>query len=187
MRNRQFCRSKSGGWTLLELIMAGSVLLIVVAAAFNFLNVQTDLWEYSTTQTDTRSDLERALDAMARELRNARRVTPGSSPSITIPNAPGNTTMTLYIPDAVDTATGAVTWSDAIQYVYDSPSQQLRRVQDGDTRILASNVTAATFTDKAIDNTLYANEVKVAVTLQRTTPHQRTVTASGSSIVRLRN
>lgn len=187
MDTRRLYAGELRGWTLLELVMSASILLVVIAAVLNFLSLQTDFWEYSTTQTDVRSDLEHAMDAMARELRSAQRVTPGSSPSITIPNAPDNTTMTLYVPTAVDSSTGIITWSSAIQYTYDPASQQLRRVQDGITRILASNVTSAAFTDKAIDSTLYSNEVKVAVTLQRTTPHQRAVTVNASTIVRLRN
>ena len=178
---------RCSGWTLLELAMSGSILLVVIGGVVGFLNQQTDFWEHSTTQTDVRSDLERAMDAMARELRNAQRVTPGTMPSITIPNSPGNTTMTLYIPTAVDSVTGAITWSSAIQYAYDPASQQLRRIQDGATRVLAMNVTAATFSDAAIDNTLFSNEARIAVTVQRTTPHRRTVTASASTVVRLRN
>ncbi len=183
------------GWTILEMMLAGSVFMIVSGGVVTFLNQQSDFWEYSTTQTDVRADVERALQNMSMELRLARRVTPGAAPNITIPASPNNTAVTFYVPTDVDGLTGVlnslgdVEWNEAnpIQFTYDAASRQLRRIEGGATRILGTDITAATFRDITMDNTLLSNEVRINVTMQRTTPHQRIVTASGATVVKLRN
>ena len=175
--------------------MAGSVFLVVVGGVVNFLNQQSDFWEYSTTQTDMRADIERGLQNTATELRLARRVTAGVAPNITIPASPGNTSITFYVPTDMDgltgvlNSTGDVEWNAAnpIQFTYDAASKQLRRIEGGATRVLTTDITAATFTDTTMDNTLLSNEVRISLTMQRTTPHRRTVTASGATVVKLRN
>ena len=181
------------GWTFIEMVVVTVVLIVVITGVLVFLNIQSDFWELSTTQTDTRSDVERAMADMTKELRLARRVTPGVAPNITV--APGNAAITFYVPTDMDGLTGVldsignVEWNTAnpIQFTYDAASQQLRRIEGGVTRVLANDVTSATFRDQATDNTLLANEVKMALTIQRTTPHRRTVPASATTVVRLRN
>ena len=189
-------RAGPQGWTLVEAVLVALIFLVVMTGVMVFLNTQSDFWEYSTTQTDGRADVERAVTEMAKELRLARRVTAGTAPNITIPASPGNTTMTFYVPTDMDGSTGVldsignVEWNtnNPIQFTYDAASQQLRRIEGGVvTRVLGTDIAAATFSDQAIDNTLLSNEVKIAATLQRITPHRRTVTTSATTIVKLRN
>ena len=192
MRTHRRCQE---GWTLIEAVLATTMLLVVFGGALALLNLQSDFWELATTQTDSRSEVERIMASVVKELRLARRVTAGIAPNISIPAAPGNTTMTFYVPTDVDgdhtvlDAIGAVEWNtaDPIQLTYDAASQQLRRLQGGVTRVLATHVTAATFSDQAIDGTLASNEVRVALTTQQMTAHQRPVAMSASTVVRLRN
>lgn len=188
-------RAGRQGWTLVEAVLVTVLFLVVMAGIMLFLNTQSDFWEYSTTQVDGRSDVERAVAEMAKELRLARRVTPGVAPNITIPSAPGNTTITFFVPTDMDgsngvlDSTGNVEWNTnhPIQFTYDAASQQLQRIEGGATRVLGTDITSATFSDQAIDSTVLSNEVKIAATLQRITPHRRTVTVSATTIVKLRN
>ena len=187
------------GWTLIEAVLAAAMLLVVLGGILAFLSLQTDFWELATTQTDSRSEVERTMGVMVNELRLARRVTAGIPPNITIPAAPGNTMITFFVPTDTDAppangvldANGDVQWNTdaahAIQFTHDAPSQQLRRIQGGVTRVLATQVTSATFSDQAIDGTLASNEVRIAVTTQYTTARQRPVAMSATTVVRLRN
>ena len=180
------------GWTFIEMILVTAIFLIVMTGVLVFLNVQSDFWELSTTQTDTRSDVERVMADMTKELRLARRVTPGVAPNITIPA--GNASITFFVPTDVNPpagvldALGNVEWNtnNPIQFTYDAASQQLRRIEGGVTRVVANDVTSTTFRDQVTDNTLLANEVKMALTIQRTTPHRRVVPASATTVVKLR-
>ena len=76
---------------------------------------------------------------------------------------------------------------NAIQYVYVPAQLQLQRVQGANQVVLANDVQAVTFEDVTIDPTLSINEVKITMTMQRTTPQGRTVSATVVEIVKLRN
>ena len=54
-------------------------------------------------------------------------------------------------------------------------------------QIVATDVISALFDDQTTDATLYANEVRIRLTTQRTTPHNRTVSAAATMRVQLKN
>jgi len=183
------------GFTFVEVFISGIILAIMAVAVLELLTRQSDFFEVSTTAGELRTDAERAVGDIARELRLATRDTPGVAPSITVPAAPGNTAVTFFVPQDVDgqngvlDAIGDVEWdaTNPIQFQYDAAARQLRRVEGAAVRVVANDVEAVTFEDRAIDNSLYNDEVKVNLTLSRTTPHRRTVAETASTVVRLRN
>ena len=192
------------GFTLVETMVAGSLLVSLSLVTMVWMSRAADLWWTSSTQQQAREAVEQATSRMVRELRTGTRAAGASPPNALIPAPPGNTQMEFYLPADLDVGDGNTTIVDAIgniewslapplnnptrvQYVYNAPSRQLRRIQGGQTVILATNVAAATFADSGIDPSLRANEIRVTLTAQQTTPLRRTVTSTSSQIVRLRN
>ncbi len=188
-------RHTQRGFTLVEGMVTTMILAVVSVAVMQSLTSQWDFWETSMAQSDLRTAAERTIHEVSRELRSADRTAAEVPPSVSVPLAPNNTAMTFFLPTDQDGANGIldaignVEWNVAapIQYQYDAPTRQLRRVQGAATTIIATDVQSVAFDDQQIDATLLANEIRVRLTLQRTTSRQRVVTASAASVVRLRN
>lgn len=186
---------RSQGFTLVETMVAGTLLVSLSLIATLWLTGVSDLWWTTTTQSDVRSTTQQALSRMVSELRSATRTAAGSPPNAVIPAAPGNTTLTFYLPADLDNngliidALGNTEWNAAtpVQYAYVPAQRRLIRTQAGQQVILATDVTAVAFEDASLNPTLYPNEVKITLTLQRLTPQRRTVSATAAEIVKLRN
>lgn len=186
---------QSQGFTLVETVVASGILLSLSLIATLWLTGVSDLWWTTTTQSDVRTATQQALSRVVSELRSATRTAAGSPPNAVIPAAPGNTTLTFYLPADVDgngliiDAAGNTEWNVAapVQYAYVPAQQRLIRSWAGQQVILATDVTAVAFEDAGLNPTLYQNEVKVTLTLQRVTPQRRTVSATAAEIVKLRN
>jgi hypothetical protein len=176
-------------------MVAGSILLSMSLIAMLWLTGVSDLWWTTTTQSEVRTRSQQAVNRLVSELRSATRIAAGSPPNAVIPAAPGNTTMTFYLPGDLDLngliidAAGNTEWDAAapIQYVFVPAQQQLIRIQGAQQTVIANNVTAAAFDDRNTLATLANNEVQVSLTVQRTTPQRRTVSATSVEIVKLRN
>jgi len=186
---------QSQGFTLVETMVAGTLLVSLSLIATLWLTGVSDLWWTTTTQSDVRTATQQALSRMLSELRSATRTAAGSPPNAVIPAAPGNTTLTFYLPADVDgngliiDALGNTEWNVAtpVQYAYVPAQRRLVRIQAGQQVVLATDVTAVAFEDASLNPALYQNEVKITLTLQRVTPQRRTVSATAAEIVKLRN
>ena len=186
---------QSQGFTLVETMVAGTLLVSLSLIATLWLTGVSDLWWTTTTQSDVRTATQQALSRMLSELRSATRTAAGSPPNAVIPAAPGNTTLTFYLPADVDgngliiDALGNTEWNVAtpVQYAYVPAQRRLVRTQAGQQVVLATDVTAVAFEDASLNPALYQNEVKITLTLQRVTPQRRTVSATAAEIVKLRN
>ncbi|MBI3331244.1 MAG: hypothetical protein HYZ96_03935 [Candidatus Omnitrophica bacterium] len=187
--------SARDGFTLVETMVAGTILVSISLAAVLWLTGVSDLWWTTTTQSEVRRASQQAVNRMVAELRSATRTAAASPPNASIPAAPGNTTATFYLPTDQDgngfivDAVGNTEWDtlNPVQYAYVPAQRQLVRIQGGQSRILANDVASVTFEDRTINPALYQNEVKIILTLQRTTPQRRTVSASAVETVKLRN
>jgi type II secretory pathway pseudopilin PulG len=186
---------RRAGFTLVETMVVGTIMLSMSLVATVWLTGMSDLWWTTMIQSELRTQSQQVMNRVLAELRSGTRTSPGSPPNAAIPAAPGNTTMTFYLPTDLDAdgtiidAIGNTEWDVAneIQYVYDAGARQLLRVQGGTTVVFAHDVDAVTFEDADIDPALNANEVKITLTLEKTTPQQRTVAATAVEIVKLRN
>lgn len=183
------------GFTLVETMVAGSLLVSISLAATLWLNGTVELWWTVHTQSDVRVTAQQVMNRMLAELRSATRTGTGSPPNAAIPAAPGNTTMTFYLPTDLDgsgtivDALGNTEWDtlNAIQYVYVPAQRQLVRNLGVATTILANDVQAVTFEDRTIDTALNQREVRIRLTVQKTTPRGQIVSATAVEIVKLRN
>ena len=186
---------RNGGVTLIETMVAGTILVSMGLIATLWINGAADLWWTTNTQSEVRTRAQQAMKRMVDELRSATRTAAASPPNATIPAAPGNTTITFYLPTDLDgngtivDAIGTTEWDlvNPVQYVSVPAARQLRRVQGAQTVVFANDVQSVTFEDVSITPSLHVNEVKVTLTLQKTTPQQRTVSATAIEIVKLRN
>ncbi len=187
--------STSDAFTLIETLMAGSILIVIAALAVLWLNSTFDFSVTTTAQSHARETVQLTIARMAAELKSATRTGVPNPPALSIPPVPNNTQVTFYVPADLDgngtviDVNGNIEWNVAqpVQYVYDAPSQQLRRIQNGQTTILTAGVTAARFDDVTTDATLLTNEVKITLTLQVLTPRGRTVSATSIERVKVRN
>ena len=183
------------GLVLVEIMMVAGIMIIVSTLIFQFFAQGVDAWELSSYQGDLHTHAALAMEEMVKELRVATRTAVATPPKISIPAAPGNTQIWFYLPRDLDAngliidAAGNVEWdnNNVIQYQFVPASRQLQRVAGANLRVLANDVTAVTFNDQTSDATLLANEVKISLTLQKTTPHRRVITVSSTSVVKLRN
>ena len=103
---------------------------------------------------------------------------------------PSNTSITFYLPTSqVIDASGNIQWdaATAIQYIYVPATQELRRVAGGAPVTLSGGVTNIRFEDSTINAALYTNEIRVTLTIQQRSPQQRTLSATATELVKLRN
>ncbi len=177
------------GFTLVEAVVVGGILMSIGLMLALWLIGVSDLWWTSTTLSDSRMSAQLAVSRVVAELRSATRAGAGSPPNVLV--AAGNQSATFYLPAAgVVDANGNLVWNAAnpIQYAYVPAQRQLQRVQGGQTVILANKVTSVRFDDSTTDASLGANELRVQLTQQMTTPHGRTLPAVAvNEVVRLRN
>ncbi len=176
-------------------MVAGSILLSMSLIAMLWLTGVSDMWWTTTTQDEVRTRGQQAVNRIVSELRSATRTTQTVPPNATIPALPANTSITFYLPADLDLngliidAAGNTEWDVAapIQYVFVPAQRQLVRIQGGQQTVIANDVTAAAFDDRNTLATLSNNEVRVSLSVQRTTPQRRTVSATSVEIVKLRN
>lgn len=184
------------GFTLIEVLVAASILVVISAIMLSFFIQGLNLWQLITNQSDLRSIARNAMNYMTQELRKATRTSSEiPSPNLSIPSKPNNNSIDFYLPIDIDgngliiDSIGATEWdkSNKIQYQYVPGQKQLRRLENGNQYIIANNVALIEFEDNSINSALYNNELKIILTLERLTPQNRTVSVTLTSIVKLRN
>lgn len=188
-------RQQQTGLGLVEFLVASGIVAVGSFMLLGFLLNQVDFLETSGASTEVRSWAQLAVNTVGQEVRHATRTGAGSPPNISIPAAPNNTSVTLYVATDQDgngtitDAAGNIEWDGAnpIQYLYVPAGRQLVRIEGGLTRVVANNVTDARFEDQTMDVSLKDDELKMRLTLERTTLHQRTVSATTTTIIKLRN
>lgn len=183
------------GLTLVELVVFSAMFVVATGVLLEFVTRQSDFLDFSTMRGDLHLQLQLAMEQMTKDLRPATRAAAGSPPNISIPAAPGNTAITFYLPTDQDgngliiDAAGNIEWDtgNPIQYQYNAATRQLRRVAGANVHVLANDVANVAFADQNIDASLYPDQVKILLTLQKTTLRQRTVSATLTTVVKLRN
>lgn len=189
-------RKRRNGLTLIEILVATVISTVVIAMIYAIYQSGNDLWETKRYQTDLQAAARLALNEMAAELKEATRTsTQNPSPNLSIPSQPNNKDITFCLPGDKDgnglitDANGLIEWitNNPIQYQYIPGQKKLRRLEGGQQRILSNDVTDVQFIDNGIDSSLYLTELKIILTLTKTTPRQRTLSITQSARVRLRN
>lgn len=184
------------GFTLFEILVASVIFVMVMGISYSIYISGYDAWDTAVYQTDLQAQARLALNFMVQELRNATRTsTQNPSPNLSIPSTPNNKTMMFYLPEDKDgdglitDSNGQIEWntSDAIHYQYIPGLKVLRRLEKGVQRIFAQDVSDVQFIDMDIDSSLHMDELRIVLSLNKTTPRQRNISITLSSIVALRN
>ncbi len=190
------------GFTLIELLVSSGIMLSLGLLLMLWVTGISTMWWTSNSQATMDMQAHALACRLTTELSSATRAAGATPPNLTVaaapnnavPNGGGNTPITFYLPKTtVIDATGNTDWdtvpalSRQIQYQYVPTTQQLRRVQNGASLMLADHVASMRIDDNSTDGTLLTNQIRVRVTLQFTTPQRRTVTSTAVQTVRLRN
>jgi len=184
------------GFSLVEVMVASLIFLMILGTILNIYISGSEVYENNKIQADLQAQARMGLNSMASELSNATKINPPGGvtfPNIFIPPAPGNTTMTLYLPTYVIdmvtlkprvsiNAAGGIVWNNTpIVYQYDAGQRTLARVSNGVQTILARDVASVQFTNVS------STEINVTLTLSKLTPKQRNIIITLSSVIKLRN
>lgn len=186
------------GFTLVEILIASAISTVAITMIYAIYMSGNDLWEIKRYRTDLEAANRQALTAMATELKGAtRNSTQIPSPNLFIPAVPNNNQITFYLPGDKDgdglitnATSGNIEWitTNFIRYLYVPLQKQLQRVeQNGQQKNLSNDVSNIQFIDNSMDSSLYLNEVKVILTLNKTTPRRRMLATTSSARIRLRN
>ncbi len=169
------------GFTLIEIIIVVFLFSIVSAALFSVLASAKNSLNAGESQVGVQQACRNGLDAMIKELRQA-----GVS---TITNVPANgtnyNTITFQIPTVISAA--GITWSSNVNYALGGLNgRQLLRLESGNQKVLANNISALSFNRSATN----PNVVNINITAQKNTfpgftASQSTITVTSS--VKLRN
>lgn len=185
------------GFTLIELMVTTLIFVAILGILYGLQFAVNDLFFASEEKVDLMADGRIALEYMRRELKNATRVsTQNPAPNLVIPSTPNNKSVQFYLPKDKDgnglitDSNGEIEWAtnEMVQYQYVPGQKMLKRIAPaGDQKILAKEVTDVQFIDAGIDSTLDIHEVKIILTLTKTTSRGREVTHTLTTFVRLRN
>ncbi len=184
------------GFTLIEVLVASSIFVVVLGMIYSSYRAGLDLWENAESTTDLESQARQAMTFMVSELRNATRTsTQNPSPNANITSGPNLKQIDFVLPEDangdgyITDSNGAIEWdtNTHIQYKFIPGQHYLRRQEPGQQRVLAYNVSDVQFFDITSDATLALNEIKIVLTLSKTTPRGHTLTFTLTSVVKLRN
>lgn len=189
----------TSGFTLIEVLIASALTIMVVAIIYSIYAAGSDIWEIKRYQTDLKAQGRQAISEVVTELRKTTRTSPKApSPNLVIPASPNNNNITFYLPQVTNNSVvtnatdGSITWdmNNTIRYVFDSAAKVVRRLETIDpagNRTMAHDVTNIQFIDNSINGSLYLDELKVLLTLAKTTPRQRNISTTLSTVIKLRN
>ena len=186
----------NSGFTLVEILVASAIFVVMLGIMYGIYISGLDVYGTGSYQVDLQAQARLALNYMVLELRNATRTSAQNpSPNLSIPSVPNNKQIHFYLPQDKDgdglitDANGEIEWDTNNQIDYQFiPSQKiLRRLEKGDQKIFASDVSDVQFMDINIDHTLSIGELKIILTLSKTTPRHRNISITLSSNVALRN
>ena len=190
---------KNQGYTLIEVLLASFIGGMIIAAIYSIYASGSDIWEIKRYQADLQAQGRQIMANMVTELRKTTRTsTQVPNPNLIIPVAPNNNNITFYLPQTnngtvvTNVTNGAIVWdtTDPVLYVFNASQKQVLRRESVDpagNRTLANDVTDIRFIDNSIDGAMYLNELKIVLSMLKTTPRSRNVSMTFTSVVRLRN
>lgn len=188
--------NRRSGMTLIEVLIAGAIAVVLMTAAFVMYMTSAASFDEAQERLVMYDQARRAMNLMINELRWTTRTSSGTpSPNLSIPSSPNNKQIQFHLPEDDDgdgyytDEDGVVEWatSDTITYEYIPGLKILRRSFKGDHKTLADNVWGVSFSDIGIDPTLGTKELKIVLTLSKTTPKGKTITMTLTGMVGLRN
>jgi len=184
------------GFTLVEVLIASAISIVTIGLMLGIYMAGNDFWEIKKSQAELQAQARIALDQMSSELkRTTRTSTQNPSPNLDIPSQPNNKNIDFCLPadndgdGLITDAAGNIEWdtNSIIKYQYIPGQKELRRLENGNSRILAADVSDVEFIDANIDSQLALTELRINLTLSADTSRKRAITTTLSSTIQLRN
>ncbi len=184
------------GLTLVEVLIASAISTVTIGLMLGIYMANSDFWEIKSTQADLQAQARIALERMSSELKAATRTsTQNPSPNLDIPSHPNNKDINFCLPadndgnGLITDAAGNIEWdtNSVIKYQYIPGQKELRRLVNGNIKILAADVSEVEFIDASIDSQLALTELRINLTLSADTSRKRAITTTLSSTIQLRN
>jgi len=170
------------GFSLVEILVSVSILLILIFALFAVMEVGRNSWFTGDTSVQLRQEIIKAFMTMERELKETRpaqiSLTAGSSGSSLTFKIPQDNNGDGTILDSL----GNVEWSGDITYALDG-SGQIIRTASGATVILTQDITSLQFTRPSSPPDI----LQIDITAQKASDQGRQMQDSGQLIVKMRN
>lgn len=184
-------------FTFIELLIASAVFITMLAAVYGLYFSGIELRQTTEDKAELESRAKRAVFRMVSELMGATRTsTQNPSPNLSIVSGPNQKIIKFHLPDdkdedgyLTDEDDGTIEWdtNNPIEYQFIRGLRLLRRLEKGERITIAQDVSDVDFFDITSDSSLGVNEVKIVLTLEKTGSRNRTVTATVTSVVCLRN
>lgn len=188
--------NKKNGFTLIEILISTVILVLITGVFYGLYSTTNDIWEERRVSSELQSMGRRCIERISAELKSATRSSGAvPSPNVVISGLPFNTNLTFYLPADIDgdglltDASGDLEWdtSNPIRYLYDSSQNILLRSENATNTTLARQVADVRFFDANLNASLYLTEIRLALTLAKSTIKQRNITTTMVSNIRLRN
>ncbi|MBN1587558.1 MAG: hypothetical protein JW937_09070 [Candidatus Omnitrophica bacterium] len=185
------------GLSVMEVMVSTAILSGILIALAMIQVSGKDMYEIGQARADMQAQARNAIQRIGDDLRNATVTSAGiPSPNLQIAAAPPNNTgLTFSIPSDLDgnglitDANGQLEWDtgNPITYQFLADTSQLVRRQGANTTVLANNVQSVEFFNFMMDSGLEREELRIDLTLVKTTGTQRVITYDYSTVIQVRN
>ena len=179
------------GFTLAEVLMVAIITAILMGVMLAAVVQSHSIIETTNTLTLLRQEKRLAVSKLSNELRGT------SLSEITITqNSPasGTDTITYHLPADADhdgvpdlSSSVNIVWGTDITIELDPSSHELKRTKDGNVTVLARYVKSVRFLDHSLQPSLYLDELKVTLEMEKTSYQGRVYDISSTFIVYMRN
>ncbi len=179
-------------FTLAEVLIVAIIISILMGVMLAAVIQSHAIIETTNTLTLLRQEKRLAVSKLSNELRNT------SLSEITITQdspASGTDKIEYYLPadsdhDGVpDLSSGDIVWDTAnhITIELDTSSHELKRTEGSNVTVLARYVKSIRFLDHSLQSSLYLNELKVTLEMEKTSYQGRVYNISSTFTVYMRN
>ena len=150
-------RQRQSGFSLIELLVGMSLLVLLMAGVFGILSVSTTSWLQGRSKTEVQQVARQATDTMVREIQYASSITRNSATSLTITTVQAGASKTINY--YLDTTSSP-------QIIYRNDGSGARPLTGGSS--VSVNVSSLTFTLFPSSGTARAVEIRMtAIDLAR--------------------
>ena len=176
---------KTKGFTLVEIMIASSIFMILLASVFAVMNAGKSSWFTGGTVVELRQEIAKAFMVMEKELRE----TCPNSNCTNFEEGDSGSSIGFKLPQDKDhdgtilDSLGDVEYSNNMTTYALNGANQITKTISGKTTVLANNITSLQFNrPEGSVNLLY-----VTITAQKKSPTGRTMQDSGEIVIKMRN
>ncbi|MDD5069157.1 MAG: hypothetical protein PHV17_00345 [Candidatus Omnitrophica bacterium] len=181
------------GLTLIEVFVVGLLASLLAGMLVLALLQMNQILSQKNIQSGLQADIQTALDAMTKDLRQAD----FANISITVDSPLTNTdSLRYFLPQDTTPLDGVADLDGNMNIIWDSTSRlftynlangTLERQYGSEVDVLASNLTRIQFFDRNRDASLHSKEIKVIIEASKIALNQRSYAVNSTTIIGVRN